>query len=362
MKKTIKVIGRLLAICLLFAAVSEINKYIENDGNVVTLIENAALYSVGVSDYSGEKTRISYFTGTSATEKTENNTTITSCSTTTICSTTKMTTTVPTGENIKGVSEEQLISSKINHGKIYVKNTNKNHGIDISEILKEKPECSIRKNSDYQVMIVHTHTTECYAMQDRKWYDTNTEWRNTDEKNNIVSVGAIISERLNEAGIKTLHVTVKHDYPKYNGAYTRAKDTISKYLEMYPSIDVVIDVHRDSITRNDKTKVKPTAVIDGRKAAQIMIISGCDDEGDLDFPDWEYNLRFALRLQKQLTEDWPGLARPLYFAPFRYNMHMTRNSILVEFGTEVNTLEEAQYSAHLLSTSLISMLEQYIEE
>ena len=269
---------------------------------------------------------------------------------------------MPTGENIKKVSEEQLIKGTVSYGEINVKNTNKNHSIDIKKLLSEEPDCTIETDGDYQVLIIHTHTTECYASEDLTWYDTKTEWRTTDEENNITSVGAIIADGLNSAGIKTLHVTVKHDYPKYNGAYSRAKDTISEYLKKYPSIKMVIDVHRDSITRNDGTKIKPTAVINGKKAAQVMIISGCDDEGDLDFPDWEYNLRMALQVQKQLTEDWPGLARPLYFAPFRYNMHMTHNSLLIEIGTEVNTLEEAQYTAHMVSQSLATVLSGYIEK
>ena len=91
-----------------------------------------------------------------------------------------------------------------------------------------------------------------------------------------------------------------------------------------------------------------------------MIISGCNDTGKLDFPNWKYNLRMAMQLQKQLTQDWEGLARPLYFAPFRYNMHLTKNSLLLEFGTEVNTLEEAKYSAEMTGESLVKVLKRYI--
>ncbi len=332
-----------------------------SEDGIVILIEKMTVLSAGTPVHNEKaETEISVFTTTATTTTTV--TTVGTTAVTTATTATTASTTVPTGEDVRKVSEEQLLKGTVSFGGINVKNANKNHGIDIEKLLKKRPDCEIEKNGEYQVLIIHTHTTECYAQEDLKWYSTKTEWRTTKEERNITSVGAIIAEGLNDAGIRTLHVTVKHDYPKYNGAYNRAKETISEYLKKYPSIKMVIDVHRDSITRNDGTKVKPTAVINGKKAAQVMIISGCDDEGDLNFPDWEYNLTMALQLQKQLNEDWEGLARPLYFAPFRYNMHMTHNSLLIEIGTEVNTLEEAQYTAGLVSESLATLLSRYIKE
>ena len=87
----------------------------------------------------------------------------------------------------------------------------------------------------------------------------------------------------------------------------------------------------------DGMRIKPTALINGKKAAQVMIISGCDDDGTLGFPNWEYNLRLGVRIQKSLSGLYPGLARPLSFCPKKYNEHMTKGSLLVEFGTEDNT-------------------------
>lgn len=107
---------------------------------------------------------------------------------------------------------------------------------------------------------------------------------------------------------------------------------------------------------NDEVRNKPTVTINGKKAAQVMILSGCDDDGTLGFPDWEYNLRLALRVQKTLTDMYPTLARPLNFSPSKYNMNMTKGSLLVEFGTEVNTLEEATYSGELFGKALAETL------
>lgn len=370
-RKAVSFVWRLMLTCVAMAVVIKAGDILLREDGFIILIEKMTLLSANsvMTGYETEE-QIITFTSVPSTEVSFATSTTTTTTTTTQSTTAAErtsaavteATTVPTGENIKKVSEEQLLKGTVSYGKINVKNTNKNHSINIKDMLSKKPDCKIETDGSYQVLIIHTHTTECYAAEDRSWYDTKTEWRSTDEDSNITSVGAIIAEELNASGIKTLHVTVKHDYPKYNGAYTRAKDTISEYLEKYPSIKMVIDVHRDSITRNDGTKVKPTAIINGKKAAQVMIISGCDDEGDLNFPDWEYNLRMAVRLQKQISEDWPGLARPLYFAPFRYNMHMTHNSLLIEIGTEVNTLDEAQYTAMLLSESLSSVLSEYISE
>jgi len=161
-------------------------------------------------------------------------------------------------------------------------------------------------------------------------------------------------------GIRTLHATEGHDYPRYNGSYDRALDTIEKYLKEYPSIEMVLDVHRDAITYEDGTKLKPTAEIDGRKAAQVMMITGCDAGGSLYFPQWEKNLCMALKIQQAGQKKYDGLMRPLSFAPYRYNMHMTPNSLLVEFGTDANTLEEALYSAELFGQAAAEVLLEYV--
>lgn len=258
------------------------------------------------------------------------------------------------------VTETQIKNSGVNYGNVYIKDGNSNYDADIRKLLNTNAKCQIKKNADYQVLLVHTHTTEGYADSDKDWYNKNIDPRTTDKSESVVAVADEIEAKLNAAGIKTLHVTTYHDYPEYTGAYDRARETIKSYLEKYPSIEMVIDVHRDSITQNDGTKIKPTVTINGKKAAQVMIISGCDNDGSLNFSGWQDNLIIATQLQKQLADDYEGLARPLYFAPFRYNMDLTPNSLLIEFGTDVNTLEEAKYSGQLVGESLVKVLENYV--
>ena len=120
---------------------------------------------------------------------------------------------------------------------------------------------------------------------------------------------------------------------------------------------VVLDIHRDAIELDGGTRIKPTAEILGKKAAQLMIITGCEEGKVTDFPDWEYNLIFALELHSTIEENYPGLMRPLFFCQRKYNMDLTRNNLLIEVGSCANTLEEAAYSGRLLGDSLAKLLD-----
>ena len=105
-------------------------------------------------------------------------------------------------------------------------------------------------------------------------------------------------------------------------------------------------------------KVKPTFKIKGNKAAQIMVITGCDKDGSIGFPDWEQNLRFALKVQKKCETMFPGLTRPMFLGKVRYNLNLTHGSILVEVGSDVNTLDEAIYSGTLFGEALAHVLKE----
>ena len=247
-------------------------------------------------------------------------------------------------EKLARVSENTYGKTGLNYENIWVKNLNKNHTPNIKDELRKKPAIQIQKNETPQVLIVHTHTSESFAEEFTGFYESSFQPRSQDNGRNIVSVGVI-------------HDKTCHDYPEYTGSYGRAAQSIKKNLKKYPTIQVVLDIHRDAIIQSSGTRVKPTAVIAGKKAAQVMIISGCDDEGKLGFKNWELNLRFAVRLQKSMADTYPSLARPINFAPRQYNMNLTPGSLLVEFGTDVNTLEEAHYAAQLFSECLVKTLE-----
>lgn len=227
-----------------------------------------------------------------------------------------------------------------------------------SELIAESrlpPEFSLRLDGSPEVLIMHTHTTESYEPYDRDFYDAEFISRTTDENMNMVSVGEKIAVQLEAEGIGVIHDKTIHDYPSYNGSYDRSAVTVRSILEQYPTIKVVLDIHRDAIEYEDGTRVAPTVEIDGKKAAQIMIISGCDN-GTMNYPEYMKNFRFACLLQRQVEDDYKGLARPILFTYKKYNQNLTTGSILIEVGSHANSVDEAQYSGELVGKSLAEAL------
>ncbi|MBE6822144.1 MAG: stage II sporulation protein P [Ruminococcaceae bacterium] len=253
---------------------------------------------------------------------------------------------VPSSSLGAKIQEISIANSGVQYQNIWVRNSNKNHGIDIASELAKAPAVKIKKNSTPQVLIYHTHTTEAFL----------GDTRSQDLSRSVVAVGDQIEAQLKAAGINVVHDKTVHDYPTYNGSYDRSKVTMQKNLKQYPGIQVTLDIHRDAMAASNGTRIKPTAVINGKKAAQVMIISGCDDDGTYGFPNWEYNLRLAVRLQQSVATMYPGLARPLNFCPRKYNENLTKGSLLVEIGTEVNTLDEAKYTGELFGKALVDTL------
>lgn len=221
------------------------------------------------------------------------------------------------------------------------------------------PDFTITDTIEPQVLIYHTHTTESFEPFVRENMDAEFNYRTTDETKNMVMVGNAIQAELEAKGIGVIHVTEIHDYPSYNGSYGRSRESIVPILEQYPEIKVALDIHRDAISGDDYA-AQPFIEIDGREAAQIMIISGCDD-GTLNMPDYLKNFHFASALQRQFEADYPSLARPILFDYRHYNQDLTTGSLLIEVGSHGNTLEQVQYSGQLIGRSLCRLLEEMKE-
>lgn len=242
-------------------------------------------------------------------------------------------------------------------GRVHVKNNTDSKPLDIENILSKKLELSIDKSKP-AVLIFHSHTSEGYEMIERDWYACDYMARSNDENRNIVRVGTEIADYLTESGYTVIHDKTIHD-DNYSDSYPNSRKTVEKHLKEHPEIQIVLDIHRDAITQDNGEKIKPVNTINGKKAAQLMIITGVEEGKVEDFPDWEYNLRFALHLQNECETLFPGLMRPVLFSQRKYNMDMTRFSLLVEMGSEVNTIEEACYSARMLAAALCSLMEEY---
>ena len=206
------------------------------------------------------------------------------------------------------------------------------------------------------VLIVHTHSSEAYTMEAGFEYPESDALRTLDERYSVVRVGDEIADILTEAGISVLHDTQPNDYPTYNGAYERMRQTIEEYLAEYPSIRMVLDVHRDAAEDADGNPVALTAEIDGEACAELMLVVGTD-EGGLTHPDWEENLANALKLQAVLNRRCPGLCRNLDLRTERFNQHETPGSLLAEFGSTGNTLREAIRAGRHFAEGLAELIE-----
>lgn len=236
----------------------------------------------------------------------------------------------------------------------YIKNCTSVSREEILRQVQELPGFTVEDTEEPQVLIMHTHATESYMPFSGDVYDSRTTFRTTDNSRNMAVVGDRIAEELEAAGIRTLHDVTQHDYPSYNGSYQRSRVTVESYLKKYPSIKVVLDIHRDAIASGD-TVTAPVAEVEGKTAAQIMIISGCENES-MDYPNYMQNLRFSAALQNQLEGDYPGLTRPVLFDYRLYNQDLTNGSILIEVGSHGNTLEQAAYSGELIGKALGELL------
>ncbi len=265
-------------------------------------------------------------------------------------------------KNAGKISEYAITPSKTSSKIIWYKNaafsnTSKTSNANILKILKEAPTIKLTEGKP-QVLIYHTHSTESYEMQDLGYYESGSSARTTNEKYNMIRVGDEIAAQLEKAGIEVIHDRELYDYPSYNGAYNRSADAVKKYLKKYPSITVTLDIHRDAIEQSGGVRVKPTAIIGGKKAAQVMIIAGVDD-GTMNFPKWKENMKFASALQTRMETDYKGLTRAAMVCHRRYNMYLTTNSLLIEVGGHANTLDEAVYSGEMIGKSLVNVLKEY---
>ncbi|MCL2638211.1 MAG: stage II sporulation protein P [Oscillospiraceae bacterium] len=217
------------------------------------------------------------------------------------------------------------------------------------------PDIRLELNGEPEILIMHTHTTEAFQPCGFDFFDSSYYGRSLDSDKNIVAVGAEMAKSFAEAGITVIHDGTLHDYPVFNGAYARSQQTVKQILEAYPSIKIVLDVHRDAIETGDGSRVAPVTQVDGRDAAQVMIISAADD-GNWDMPYFLHNFRLASLFQQYMEYDYPGITRAVLFQYSQYNQHLTPGSLLIEVGTHGNTLEEAKYTGQLIGRSMAEAL------
>lgn len=199
-----------------------------------------------------------------------------------------------------------------------------------------------------QILIYHTHSQECFADSDPN-----------DSSTTIVGAGERLKEVLeNTYGFQVLHHIESYDLPDRNKAYSSAKGSIEQLLADNPSIQVVIDLHRDAMPEEKRQVIE----IDGRPTAKFMFFNGLSynrKTGPITYlknDNLESNLAFSFQMQKAANEYYPGVTRKIYLKGYRYNMHLMDKYLLIELGAQNNTVEEAMNACDILGHLLYLVL------
>lgn len=199
-----------------------------------------------------------------------------------------------------------------------------------------------------QILIYHTHSQEAFA--DSTPGDASTT---------IVGAGEKLAGLLEEEyGFKVLHHTGEYDVENRDYAYTNSLPALEEILRQNPSIEVIIDLHRDAVREGQKLVMD----LDGRPTARFMFFNGMSyirKKGDISYLENEYiqdNLAFSFQAQVAANEYYPGIARKIYLKAYRYNLHLKPRSMLIELGAQTNTVEEIMNAcdplAHIISIVL----------
>lgn len=203
------------------------------------------------------------------------------------------------------------------------------------------------------VLIIHTHATESYTMGSGEEYEPSSAYRTLDDNYNMLAIGAELARILEKGGVSVLHDRVLHDFPSYSGSYAAARESIAAYLEAYPSICMVIDLHRDAMDLDQDPQLTTLATVNGESSAQLMLVAGTD--ASRSYPGWQENLALGVKLTAVLEAMYPGITRPIQLRAQRFNLDMTPGSILVEVGANGNTQAEALRAVRALGAAILAL-------
>lgn len=202
-----------------------------------------------------------------------------------------------------------------------------------------------------QILIYHTHgASEAFA-----------DSRSGKIEDGVIGVGEVLKNELEKNGYEVLHDTTKYDWMDgridRSKAYNVSLEGVQRQLEQNPDIQVLIDLHRDSVGKNKHTYT----TIDGKRSAIVMFFNGMsrNREGEIEYlsnPNREANLAFSLQLKCHAMELFEGFTKPIYLKGYRYNLHLKERSLLIELGNENNTVEEAKNAAAPLAKVIADVL------
>ena len=210
------------------------------------------------------------------------------------------------------------------------------------------PDVEVNKN---KVVIYHTHTCESYTPTEQYQYTASGNFRTIDLNFSVSRVGDELEKWLSTYGCTVIHDRTYHDYPAYNGSYSRSLVTAQNVLSTNQDADIVIDLHRDAIA--DET-YGPRVKIGDEYVSQLMFVIGTDGANSA-HTNWLQNLKFAIKVQQKANELYPGLFKPIILRNSEYNQHVAKAACIIEVGSTGNTLEESMGAMKYLARIIEEM-------
>ena len=226
------------------------------------------------------------------------------------------------------------------YGTVKVKNQTK---YELTEEML-KPDFEVTNKKD--LIIFHTHTCESYTPDEKYNYEMTGTYRTTDLNYSVARVGDELEKQLNSYGYNVTHDKTYHDYPAYSGSYNRSLTTVQNILNSKKDTQMVIDLHRDAIGSNNN--YAPSVKIGEETVAQLMFVIGSNG-GGLEHPNWQHNLKFAIKIQEKANEMYPGLFKPIILRDSRYNQQLASAATIIEVGATGNTMEQCLLSMKYLA-------------
>lgn len=197
------------------------------------------------------------------------------------------------------------------------------------------------------VLILHTHASESYENTEN--YTESSQYRTLEEEYNMISIGDAVAKALTQQGITVLHDTTIHDYPSYNGSYDNSRQTVSQYLSAYPSIRLVLDLHRDAMVDASGQQIGYTVSTEKGESAKVMFVIGCNNDA------WKSNMALAVKLQARLEDMCPGICRPICLRNAKFNQDQSPGALLIEMGAAGNTRQEALLAAEYVAQAITDL-------
>ena len=212
------------------------------------------------------------------------------------------------------------------------------------------PNVTVKKDN---ILIFHTHTCESYTPSEKYQYKQTGNYRTTDRNFSVVRVGRELDRQLQNYGYKVTHSETYHDYPSYTGSYENSYKTVTNLLQKNKNTDIVIDLHRDAIS---DYSYAPTVKIGEEYAAQLMFVIGGNVSKE--HPNWQQNLKFAVKIQQKANEMYPGLFKPIILRYASYNQQTAKGASIIEVGSTGNTMDQALTSMKYLAKVMDEVLKK----